>query len=129
MLSASSSLSTPLSHKPSESVSVGLLVATVVLEPQVVSWASLKPSLSSSVSPALQIPSASVSVPSFLMATLEPAAKLLDGLAEQSSQVSPSESLHLDGSNGNVSKVSSTPSLSSSSSQTLPPSFVLSVLS
>ena len=76
-VSASSSLSTPLSHKPSESVSVGLLVATIGLAPQVVSSASLKPSLSSSVSPALQMPSLSVSVPSFLIATFEPGVKLL----------------------------------------------------
>ena len=66
------------------------------------------PSLSSSVSPASQMPSASVSVPSFAMFGL-PA-------TEQSSQVSPSASWQPNGSSGAMSLPSGTVSLSSSGS-------------
>jgi len=91
-------------------------------EPQVISSASLKASPSSLRSPRLQRPSASVSKPSFDVATFVPTAKLLFAVAEQSSQVSPSLSPQRDGSNLAArlgSLASRTPSLSSSVSMPL----------
>src|SRR6185295_18230772 len=123
-----SSSGSPALHSPSVSVSVPSFEGALVPLTQssqvsasasrqinlfngCVSWASTTPSLSSSVSPALHSPSASVSVPSF-----EGAAVPL----VQSSQVSASRSRQMNLFNGCESWPSSTVSLSSSGSQASP---------